>query len=85
MAKGQQNRGERGIDKAERERYRMKVYNTIPYFNDRPTYKDGWFVSSSTSVPAKNAIIVDTLIRVWGWQRGDNDFVVEEETSQQSL
>ena len=51
-----QRNSKRGTDKAERERYRMKVYNTIPYFNDRPTYKDGWLVYSSTSVPTKNAI-----------------------------
>ena len=43
-----------------RKRYRKKVYNTIPYFNDRPTYKDGWFVSS---VPTKNA----KLLIAKGW------------------
>ena len=55
-----------GLVKLDRERYRKGVYNTIPYSNDRETYKDSWLVFSSTGIPTKNAISLAPLLTVGG-------------------
>ena len=53
-----------GLVKLDRERYRKKVYNTIPYSTYHPTYMNGWLVSSSTGVPTKNAKSLTPLLEV---------------------